>query len=348
MNGKQQKESTKKIVRIKGENRALKYSTIGTSWITDAFIDAAQQSGVAELVSVYSRNEQKAHRFAEKHGAAHIFTDLQAMLTDESDVVYVASPNKLHADHIKLCIQNGKHVFCEKPMVYTVQQLEEIMDLARANDVFVFEGFRHLFSPNYKILKEQLLQIGVIRSAMFQYVKYSSKYDQYKEGKDPNIFSKTFAGGALMDLGVYPLSMAIDLFGQPEKVNYFPVLLSNGIDGSGTIVLTYKGFIVTILCSKIANASLPSEIHGEDGSLTMDSVAPISDLQLYDRIASKTTLLASQQYEADMIYEIQAFEKMLKGKDRKWHDACLERSRIVVQITEQLRKENGILFPGES
>src|SRR5699024_1657823 len=105
----------------------------------------------------------------------------------------------------------------------------------------------------------------------------------YKSGDVPNVFSKEYAGGALMDLGVYPLSMAIDLFGEPRDIDYHPVLLDNGVDGSGTLVLTYGDFIVTILCSKIAKATIPSEIHGKDGTLTIDHIAPIQKLSFYNR-----------------------------------------------------------------
>ncbi|WP_077319456.1 Gfo/Idh/MocA family protein [Virgibacillus proomii] len=326
----------------------MKFSTIGTSWITEAFIEAATLSEVAQLDSVYSRRQETAQDFAQKHGGKTAYTDIQQMLEEaNSDFVYVASPNILHPEHIKLCIQNGKHVFCEKPMVYTEKQWEEISQLAQKNHVFVFEGFRHLFSPNYYTLKEQTANIGKIRSAMLQYAKYSSRYDKYKEGKEPNVFSPNFAGGALMDLGVYPLSMAIDLFGAPKESRYFPVLLSNGIDGSGTIILTYDDFMVTILCSKITSAFLPSEIHGEDGTLIMDEIAPISELQLYNRKTDKTSQLGQKQFEADMVYEIKAFVQMVQEQNWDQHDANLERSRLVVRLTEKMRKENGLRFPGE-
>lgn len=326
----------------------MKFCTIGTSWITEAFIEAAHRSGKAQLVAVYSRKSESAQAFANKYGEVSAFTNIQEMLADDnSDFVYIASPNILHPDHIKLAIRSGKHVFCEKPMVFTDKQWQEIAQLSKKHQVFVFEGFRHLFSPNYERLKEALTSVGTIRSAMLQYMQYSSRYDKYKDGAEPNVFSQKFAGGALMDLGVYPLSMAVDLFGQPINATYHPVLLENGIDGSGTMVLTYEGFVVTLLTSKITNAFMKSEIHGEEGTLMIDAIAPISQIQFYDRKTARVSELANEQYDADMIFEVEAFVQMVTNKDWDSHDAFLERSRTVAQLTTKMRQENDIHFPNE-
>ncbi|WP_042222791.1 Gfo/Idh/MocA family protein [Oceanobacillus manasiensis] len=326
----------------------MKFSTIGTSWITEAFIAAAKKSGAAELHAVYSRTEEKAKTFAEKNGAKQWFSNLEAMLEDkESEFIYIASPNLMHYEHMIMCIENEKHVFCEKPMVLNESQWKHVQETAKKKGVFVFEGFRHLFSPNYMKLKDHLPQLGQVRSVMLQYVQYSSKYDAFKDGKEPNVFSKEFAGGALMDLGVYPLSMALDLFGEPEDINYSPVLLSNGVDGSGTLVLTYNDFIVTILCSKVAQGTIPSEIHGEDGALRMDHVAPIEQLSFYDRKTKETTELAEKQEQLDMIYEAQAFVKMVKEQNHQKYEAFLERSRWVAKWTAKARQQHDLLFPGE-
>lgn len=325
----------------------MKFSTIGTSWITELFINTAKHSGEAKLLSVYSRSSENAKAFAEKHSAKSYFTDLDEMLEGESDFVYIASPNVLHFEHTLKCIENKKHVFCEKPMVYTEAQWEKVRAAAEKADVFVFEGFRHLFSPNFQTLKDSLHRVGQIRNVFLQYVQYSSKYDAVRAGDTPNVFTKEFAGGALMDLGIYPLSAAIDLFGEPKTADYFPVLLSNGIDASGTLVLTYEGFNVTILCSKAAQATVTSEIQGEDGTLTMDHVSPMLSLSFYDHRKKNRDDLSKPINKFDMIYELEAFIKMINENDVESNEKWLERSKQVVKVSEKVRRDEGILFPGE-
>jgi predicted dehydrogenase len=311
------------------------------------FIDAAKQTREAELLSVYSRSEETATEFAKKTGAETWYTDLDAMLDGPTDFVYIASPNIMHYDHIIKTIKKGKHVFCEKPLVYTEAQWAEIYKLAKEYSVFVFEGYRHLFSPNYRKLQVGLTEIGEVHSAILHFVQYSSRYDAYKEGQVPNVFSEKFAGGVLMDLGVYPLSMAIDLFGEPVDINYFPVKLSNGIDGSGTLILTYENNVVTILASKIGSSLIPSEIHGEKGTLIVDHIAPISSLKHHDRQADRTNELAEPQYEIDMVYQVEAFIKMVEQNDTESYETWMERSRQVAKWSEKARQKTGILFPGE-
>ncbi|WP_067727592.1 Gfo/Idh/MocA family protein [Oceanobacillus damuensis] len=323
------------------------FSTIGTSWITEKFIEATNASGKAKLHSVYSRSSEKAKQFAEENGGAKWYTDIDEMLQEPTDFIYIASPNTLHYDHVLKSVIQGKHVFCEKPLVYTEDQWEKLEREASRQEVFIFEGHRHLFTPNYDLLKEALPNTGQVSGALLQYIQYSSRYDAYKKGEVPNIFSKEFAGGALMDLGVYPLSMAIDLFGEPQDIHYFPVKLSNGIDGSGTLVVMYNGFHVTIMCSKIAQGTIPSEIHGEDGTLTIDHLAPINTISFYDRKTKKTEVLTQTSPELDMVYEVEAFVRMIEENDKTYHDELMERSRLVVKYLEIVRKKEGIFFPGE-
>lgn len=326
----------------------MKFATIGTSWITESFIKAVRHTGKAELLSVYSRSNETAETFARNNGAEKYFLDLDAMLEQTIDFLYVASPNILHYEHVLKAIKKNIHVFCEKPLVLNDTQWEEVHTLANKNNVFVFEGYRHLYSPNYQMLKEVLGTIGPIRSGLLQYIQYSSRYDSFKEGKEPNVFSKKFAGGALMDLGVYPLSMAIDLWGEPNDISYFPVLLSNGIDGSGTLVLTYEGFVITILCSKIAQATIPSEIHGEEGTLTVDHIAPIRKITLHNHRMKEIKEYAEEQYELDMIYEAEAFIRMIEENDKQYYESAMERSRRVAYWLKRARDKQGtLLFPGE-
>jgi len=325
----------------------MNFATIGTGWITDLFIESAIKTEM-ELVSVYSRSEGKARSFAQKHKAQHYFTHLPEMLADDDiDFIYIASPNSLHYEHILQCIDYEKHVFCEKPLVINEKQWQEVQQRAKSAGVFVCEGYRHLYTPNYSKLKQTLSQVGEIRSVLLPFAQYSSRYDAFKRGERPNVFTKDFAGGVLMDLGVYPLSMAIDLFDEPEDIHYYPVLLENGIDGSGTLIMDYGTFQVTILCSKITHSDAPSEIHGEAGTLKMDHMANMQSLQLFDRPNKKVIDLTQNTVAFDMRYELEAFKQMVGNQAYEKHDSWLNRSRKVAKWSEKARKSVGILFPGD-
>src|SRR5690625_1859885 len=180
------------------EGQTMKFATIGTSWITELFIKSVHQTKKASLFTVYSRSKETAIQFSQKNGAQNWYTNIDKMLEDPIDFVYIASPNELHYEHIVQCIEKKKHVFCEKPLIYTEKQWEDINRKAQKEKVFIFEGYRHLFTPNFQILKNYVNEIGKVRGAIFHFIQYSSRYDALNKGETPNVFSKAFAGGSLM------------------------------------------------------------------------------------------------------------------------------------------------------
>ncbi len=326
----------------------MNLATIGTNWITSSFIEAAKQSGMLNLTAVYSRTKVKAEQFASVHGVNTIFTDLEVMADSNSvDCVYIASPNGLHYEQAVLFLKHKKHVICEKPIFSNVKQLEAAYKTAEENGVYLFEAMRNIHMPNFHELKKQLRMIGKRRSALLNYAKYSSRYDLVLDGEEPNIFSLNYAGGALVDLGVYPLALALSLFGRPESTNYFPVKIRTGVDGSGTLILNYPDFTCTIMCSKITTTYVNSEIHGEAGTISIGDIGTLSDLTLIDIHNGTRTGFSVEQLRSDMFYEIEAFTSIMTTGNLTAYEALKNLSYDVLTITESMRKENDILYAGE-
>jgi predicted dehydrogenase len=326
----------------------IKLGTVGTGWITSTFIEAAQLSKQFKLTSVYSRSEEKAKLVADTYNASDVFTDIEEMAKSENiEAVYIASPNSVHYKHALLFLKNKKHVICEKPIFSNTKELEEAHKIAEANGVFLFEAIRSIHTPNFRILKEKLHMAGEIRSAILPYIKYSSRYDLFLNGEEPNIFSSIYSGGALVDLGVYPLYLAVGLFGVPDKVSYHPVKLRTGVDGSGTLVLEYKEFICTILCSKVSHSTILCEILGETGTFVLEDAAPISQIEFIDCHTKAGQILSVPQEEKDMVYECINFANIIETRDKGKYEELRDLSKMVLQITEEARKQNNIIFASE-
>lgn len=326
----------------------IRFGTIGTSWITSSFIEAAQLCGELNLVAVYSRFEEKAKMLADTYNATDIFTDIEAMANCKKiDMVYIASPNSLHFEQAILFLKNKKHVICEKPFFSNTKELEVAFQTADENGVFLFEAIRNIHTPNFQILKGKLAMAGEIRSAVLPYIKYSSRYDLFLQGEEPNIFSSNYSGGALVDLGVYPISLAVGLFGAPEKVSYHPVILRSGVDGSGTLVLEYENFVCTILCSKVSYSEMVCEIHGELGTFVLDDVAPISKIEYVDSHTNESQIFSVPQEENSMVYEARNIAEIIQSNNQKEYEKWRKLSKAVLQITEEARKQNNIIFANE-
>ncbi|MCP2035459.1 putative dehydrogenase [Planomicrobium sp. HSC-17F08] len=326
----------------------MKLGTVGTNWITGSFINAVNETAGIELAAVYSRSEQKAKHFAIQHSAAEHFTDLLEFAESERiDCVYIASPNSLHFEQAMLFLSNGKHVFCEKPIFSNIEEWEKAHQLAEEKGLFIFESMKNLHVPNLNRIKENLQEIGQVRTVFLHRNKYSSRYDELLRGEQLNIFSPDFSGGALVDLGVYPLSVAVSLFGKPEKVNYSPVMLSAGVDGSGTLVLSYPDFVCTILCSKISTSYINSEIQGEQGTISINDIGTLSTIELIDSRSKEKRSISASQSEEVMIYELGNFIRMINENNRGEYETFKQISKDVLTITEMARRQNGIFYLGE-
>ena len=326
----------------------LKFASIGTSAICSLFIEGALKSKKYELVAVYSRNEESGRAFADKHGAKLVFTNLNELTeSKEFDAVYVASPNSLHFEQAKLILKSKKHVICEKPIFSTVNELEKAFQLAEENGVFLFEAVRNIHDPNFVVLQNAVGLVGSIQNVLLQYCQYSSRYDKFLAGEEPNIFSTKYSGGALVDLGVYPINLAVSLFGKPNETHYHAMKLSNGIDGAGTLILKYEGFNCTIIASKISAGQSTSEIQGVNGSLVLGDTTSLSELSFVSHKTTESTKLETTRIDNNMIYEADVIADAILLKDSLKYLSCKKLSHIVLQITEKSRHQNGIFFEAE-
>ncbi|EAC6874005.1 Gfo/Idh/MocA family oxidoreductase [Listeria monocytogenes] len=326
----------------------MKLGIMGTNWITDSFIEGAINSGEWNLTAVYSRTEEKARAFGGKYGELTYFTDIEEMgKSDALDAVYIASPNALHYQHAVSLLKNKKHVIVEKPIFSTVAELEHAHQIARENNVFLFEAARHIQEPNFKRLQESIEKVGTIHGATLAYMKYSSRYNQVLNGEEPNIFSLKFSGGSIVDLGVYPLYSAITLFGEPVKSTYFATKLPTGVDGLGPIILEYPTFNITIIQGKNSQSFLPSEIYGQKGTLIVDPLTGIEKITFYDNATKEETELAGPVLANDMQFEAAEFARIIEQSDRDTYEYLADLSLKVLRVSNELRHQNDIWFDAE-
>ncbi|TID18526.1 putative oxidoreductase protein [Venturia nashicola] len=330
----------------------INFATIGTGWITTSFINCALATGKYKLISIYSRSQETATTFASKHNITKTHTALDELVADSTiDTIYIASPNSLHYAHAKQCLEAGKHVILEKPATSTSKELDDLFKIAREKSVFFLEAFRHVYEPNFLVLQQALKEerIGKIFGATLSYASRSSRFDNVLAGEVPNIFSLEYSGGCLVDLGVYPISTAIALFGPPQSSAYKPTMLSTGVDGGGFITLNYENFGVSINASKIYTSTAPSEIYGEKGTIILNGVTDIEKVDVVNAKTKGVEGLAGQKVDAklNMQAEAEQFAKIIVEKDverAKWLEDV---SRGVIRVTESLRKANGIVFAAE-
>ncbi|TKA27036.1 hypothetical protein B0A50_05227 [Salinomyces thailandicus] len=334
----------------------ITFGIIGTNWITDSWISAAQKSRQWELYAVYSRKQEQAKTFGAKYGCSNTYDSLEKFFSDDGmQAVYIASPNGLHYVQAKQALKAKKHVLLEKPATSTPEELDDLFQLAKEQGIFLIEAYRHIQEANYKVLQRivnEEKRLGPIYGASFTYASYSSRYTNVLNGETPNIFSLDYSGGSLVDIGVYPVTFAIALFGEPKSQTYTPYICRTGVDAGGVIILRYEGFGVQINHSKSYNSSAPCEVYGEQGTITINGTTDISAIKHFNPHTKHTEELAGpyktvEKPNVNMEEEAVEFARILNEKDGS-AAAELERiSRIVIKVNTDLRRQNGILYPAD-
>lgn len=331
----------------------MKIGTVGTNFIVDRFIDAARRTGEAEIEAVYSRNGETARAFAEKHGVSKTFTDRGAFLNDPSlDFIYVASPNSLHYEWSRDALLAGKNVICEKPFVSKAAELERLAEIAGQKNLFLFEAVTVPHLPNFRLIREKLPELGQIRFVQLNFSQYSSRYDAFLEGKNPNVFSPEFSGGALMDLNCYNLAFTQRLFGEPDDVHYFANTAESGagkyIDTSGVLVLKYKGFIAELVAAKDSASKNYVQIQGEKGYICAESAAGGLPEGFSLSTKAGTEHFNLQDYPNALYYEMLDFTSAFISGDPSACREELAASLAAARLLDRARKDAGIVFAADT
>ncbi len=325
----------------------VRFGIIGTNWITESFIQAASKVEEFSLAAVYSRTNDKALEFADKYGAEHTYTDLNEFVkSPEFDAVYIASPNSLHASQAVLCMENGKHVICEKPIASNADEVSKMIAAAKENNVVLMEALKTTQLPNFLAIKENLHKIGKVRRYFASYCQYSSRYDKYKEGTVLNAFKPEFSNGSLMDIGIYCVYPAVALFGEPNEVKASSYMLESGVDGEGSLLLTYEEMDAVIMYSKITNSYVPSEIQGENGSIIIDKIHTPESVKIQYKDGTVEDITKEQVSES-MYYEAKEFISLVSENIQQSELNSHQNSLITARILETARKQVGLIYPAD-
>lgn len=326
----------------------VRFGVIGTNFIVDKVLEAARLDHRFELTAIYSRTQERADEFAKKHNVPHTFTSLEDMLSSNLiDAVYIASPNSLHASQSILCMQHGKHVFCEKPFASNANEVKAMIAAAEKYNVRLMEAMKPTMTPNFSVIKDNLKEIGTIRKYFSCYCQYSSRYDKLKEGVILNAFDPSLSNGAVMDLGVYTIYPMVVLFGRPKKISAAGLKLFTGADGQGSVNFEYEGMDATVMYSKIADSSLPTEIQGEEGTITADRINIINKVTLKKR-GGEETIISTPNPTHEYYFEVAEFIDLIQKNERESTINSLENSLITIEIIDEIRKQLGIIYPADS
>lgn len=320
------------------EEYKVKIGIIGTGDISKEMIKSAKTLNL-EIVSVLSRRREKAQSFADEFHLKEAYDSLDDFFNSQIDIVYIGIPNSLHYEYAKKCLEKGKHVLLEKPLVLKYEQYEELLALASLNEVMILEVDRVNFLPNFQIIKENI--DDSISLIQIDFCKQSRRYNDYCEGKLPHIFDRKYGGGALYDLGVYGLHFIVGLIGEPNDLTYRCQLGKGGVDMFGVLLLYYPNCIVNITLSKISNGHSCIQIQGEHVQISSDS-APSRLIDL--KVKKYGEIKEYHDSINNFTHYLKRVIQMIESKDMDAYSYQTQKSKSVLKLLEIAQNKGGFSF----
>lgn len=245
-------------------DRPIRWGIVGSGAMAEAFVRDLRHVPRAIAVGVASRSHDRAAEFAKRFGVGKAFTNVEELVSSpEIDVVYVASLNHQHANHALSAIDSGKAVLCEKPFARNADEARVVVDRARRRRVFCMEAMWSRFLPGMVRLR------SLVRDGSIGRVRMLSAQIGYPFESDPTgrLWDPEKAGGAMLDLGVYPLSLAIDLMGPIEQASGTCSICETGVDDQAGMVLRHRDGGTSVISASISCSMSNEAIVSGDGGL---------------------------------------------------------------------------------
>ena len=291
-------------------DKKINFAVIGPGKIAEVVLNAIKGKVDVINYAVASCDIQRANSFKEKHGFLKAYGSYEELYKDNNiDLVYIATPHAFHYEQMIQCILNKKNIICEKAFTVGLKQTEEVLSLAKSQGVFVTEAMVLAYLPSKTLIKE-LIQSKVIGDLVSYKGVFANKLMHVER-----VVNKSLGGGALFDIGIYPLYFAITTFGDNFKVEDVKINQLNGVDITTEFNLVYQnGFIANIYTSVEEDAGLYAEIIGTKGRIHIENVARPSKISIYDLDGKVIKVIDSIRPTTGYEYEFQAAVDAVKNK----------------------------------
>ena len=324
----------------------LRWGVLAPGRIAGAFCDALRRNTRQRLVAVGSRSADRAAAFAATYGAERWFDSYERLVADpEVDVVYVASPHSEHYSQALLAIAAGKHVLVEKAFCRNAVEAREVVQAARAAGVLVMEAMWTRFLPQTDVLR-QLLADGVLGDVITVLADHGQSFDPDPAGR---LFNPALAGGALLDLGIYPLSFASFALGEPDLVIAAGRMTDTGVDGQVSITLgrgQAQACVNTTLWARTPTTASISgtlarvELSGPfyaPGVLTLTGPEERQLVRAADPVTGHQGLCYEAAHLAALVADGATESPLLPT----------EETIGILSIIDEIRRQIGVAYPGE-
>lgn len=323
----------------------IKWGILGLGKIAQKFASDLRLSEASTLYAVASRSKEKAIDFGNRFGAELKYDSYHALIKDSNvQVIYIATPHAFHFEWAKLCLENGKHVLCEKPLGMNESEVKGLMQIAKKNKLFLMEGLWTRFIPSFEKVLELITEntIGEI-----QWIKADFGF-KAKKDLSGRLFNKKLGGGALLDIGIYPIYLSTMLLGIPKQIKSSARLTSEGIDSYCAMIFEYEDSVIAELEATFeTDTPIEAIIAGSKGEIKMHRPFHHSEKISLDLSNGEKHVFNLKYRGEGYFHEIMEVEKCLNENTMESKKHPLSKSLELIRLMDKIKSQIGLTYTAE-
>ncbi|MDP5201056.1 Gfo/Idh/MocA family protein [Flavobacterium sp. DG2-3] len=319
------------------ENRKIKWGIVGLGNIARQFASDLLLIENAELTAVASRDFSKAEQFGGKFNALRMYNSYDLLFEDpEVEIVYIATPHNSHAELSIKAMENGKHVLCEKPMALSYNDAERMVEASKKHNTFFMEAFWTRFIPS---VQDVLHKINNGAIGNVNYIKADFAFHG-SEIENKRLFDKELGGGALFDIGVYPLFLSYIVLGNPKQILASAIKHKNNIDLQTSMILQYESAQSVLHASIVSDSDMKAVIAGTEGRIELNAPWFVADGYSLFKNEEKEAVFTLPTLGKGYSHEIIECQNCILNNQIEsefWsHQNCLDLSGIMEEVKNQI------------
>lgn len=327
-------------------NGPVRWGIMGTGAIAKAFAKSMQHVANATLAGVGSRHRKSANDFATAHGIGRAHGSYDGLVKDPNiDVIYVATPHTAHLSNTLLCLSSGKHVLCEKPFALNEHEVTQMVQAAKDSGLFLMEAMWMRFIPLIVDLQRRITdgEIGEVRMIQADF-GFRAPFDPQSR-----LFNPHLAGGALLDIGIYPLAFASLLLGEPEEIASVGHIGSTGVDEQSAYALKHKNGAISMLSSALrTRTSMSAKVFGTHGQIHLPSQFwRGQEMTIYRRNHEPEKVLLPYEDNGYQFEAQEVVDCLLAGRLQS-EMMPLDDSISLMRTMDRIRSQLNLTYPAET
>ena len=326
-------------------SREFRWGILASGGIAQAFARDLSYFNNHIVAAVGSRSQESADAFAAEFPGCTAYSSYEALVADQSlDAIYVASPHPYHVSNTVLALNAGKPVLCEKPFTINAAEAREMKAAADANGVALMEAMWARFLPHMHKVRE-ILASGILGQIWAVEADHGQRLSDYA---NPRHWEPSLGGGALLDLGIYPISFAHMVLGVPNKISASATFTDKGVDASSSVIFDYKdGAQASLTSNMMVSTPCRATICGTLGKIEIDRTF-YNPASMRVIMHDGTTTEYPSDYKGHGLREQAAeFERVVRNGEKSSSILTPDESIVIMESLDEVRRQIGLIYPSE-